>query len=169
MFSIFEEISTEQEIKKSRFKCRLTRISSTEEALEKLAKVVAENPKATHTCWAFVLGDAQEVQRYSDDGEPSGTAGVPILDVLKKMELTGVLATVTRYFGGVKLGSGGLIRAYAGSVSEAVRQARLTEKVRQQEIRLTLDYQQFDSLQNLLSARELTVFEPQFTEKVTLS
>ncbi|MDR0200183.1 MAG: YigZ family protein [Streptococcaceae bacterium] len=155
-----------QEIKKSRFVAQVFRVASEDEAREKIAEIVAANPKANHTCWAFILGDSQEIQRYSDDGEPSGTAGVPILEVLKKQALTDVLVTVTRYFGGVKLGTGGLIRAYASSASLAIAACERFQKIEMQTFRLILDYGLFDSLQRFLAVKNLSLQETQFAEQV---
>lgn len=110
----------EIEIRKSRFRCALRRVSSEEEARAFVAARKKEHWSASHNCSAWVLGDHGEVQRSSDDGEPAGTAGVPMLEVLKRRELTGVAAVVTRWFGGTKLGAGGLIRAYGAAVSAAL-------------------------------------------------
>src|SRR5699024_11199596 len=107
--TIRENGQAEIEIKKSRFICSLFRIDTEETAKDFLQQLKKEHWKASHNCSAFVLGEKQEIQRSSDDGEPSGTAGVPILEVLKQRQLKDVLAVVTRYFGGTKLGAGGLI------------------------------------------------------------
>ena len=98
----------------------MARISSEDEAKEIIQDVRKEYWKATHNCVAYTLGNHQEIQRSQDDGEPSGTAGVPMLEVLKQRELINTLVVVTRYFGGTKLGAGGLIRAYSSAVSEAI-------------------------------------------------
>lgn len=118
--TIKEDNQHEVEIKKSRFICFLKRIETEEEAKAFIQQIKKEHWKANHNCSAFVLGDHHEIQRSSDDGEPSGTAGVPMLEVLKKNDLINVCAVVTRYFGGTKLGAGGLIRAYSGSVAQAI-------------------------------------------------
>ncbi|MDR2464877.1 MAG: YigZ family protein, partial [Streptococcaceae bacterium] len=101
------------ERKKSKFITRIYRIQSEEEARKILEAVKKENWKANHNCSAFVLGERSEITRSSDDGEPSGTAGAPMLEVLVKRDLTNILAVTTRFFGGIKLGGGGLIRAYS--------------------------------------------------------
>ena len=101
----------EEEIKKSRFICQLKRVDTEEEGRQFITQIKKEHYKATHSCSAMIIGEHAEIKRSSDDGEPSGTAGVPMLTVLEKQGLTNVVAVVTRYFGGIKLGAGGLIQA----------------------------------------------------------
>ena len=132
--TIKEDNQHEVEIKKSRFICFLKRIETEEEAKAFIQQIKKEHWKANHNCSAFVLGDHHEIQRSSDDGEPSGTAGVPMLEVLKKNDLINVCAVVTRYFGGTKLGAGGLIRAYSGSVAQAIVHTGIVEGRLQQEV-----------------------------------
>ncbi|MBX6765968.1 MAG: YigZ family protein [Actinomadura rubrobrunea] len=110
----------ELEIRKSRFICTLARVETEAEAVAFIAEHRRAHRDATHNCTAYVVGEHGEITKSSDDGEPSGTAGVPMLEVLVRRGLTGVAAVVTRYFGGVKLGAGGLVRAYAQSVAEAI-------------------------------------------------
>lgn len=119
----------EQVIEKSRFICRVERVTSREAAYEIIKSVKKQYWDATHNCSAFIIGENQDVQGSSDDGEPSGTAGIPMLEVLKKNNLHDVLVIVTRYFGGIKLGAGGLVRAYAKSVSGAIQTVGIVEKV----------------------------------------
>lgn len=114
----------EIEISRSRFLTRLERVATEEEARAVIARVRSEHPRAGHHCSAFVLGSDGRVQRSNDDGEPSGTAGAPMLDALVSAGLSDVVAVVTRYFGGVLLGAGGLTRAYRGTVAEAIAGAR---------------------------------------------
>lgn len=168
IITIKENFSYEEEIKKSRFICSMARINSEEEAQNFITKIRKNNPKANHNCFAYTLGENQEIQRMSDDGEPSGTAGVPMLEILKKKEITNVCAVVTRYFGGVKLGAGGLIRAYAGAVNHALESTTLVKFVEQQELILTLDYSLYDKLQRDLTAQNLVLSEPEFLENVTV-
>ena len=128
---------TEIEISRSRFLTRLERVDDETTAREVIAAVRLEHPRARHHCSAFVLGPGQRTQRSNDDGEPSGTAGAPMLDALISAGLSDVVAVVTRYFGGVLLGAGGLTRAYRAAVAEAVRAApRVTRALRQQ---ITID------------------------------
>ena len=122
--TIAEPVDAEIEITRSRFLTRLARVESEDRARAVIAEVRAEHPRARHHCSAFVLGPDGRVQRSNDDGEPGGTAGAPMLDALVSAGLSDVVAVVTRYFGGVLLGAGGLTRAYRAAVAEAVVDAR---------------------------------------------
>ncbi len=166
--TIKSDFINEEEIKKSRFICHLKRISTEEEAREFIANVKKQHWKANHNCSAYTLGNHQEIQRTSDDGEPSGTAGVPMLEILKKREITNVCAVVTRYFGGIKLGAGGLIRAYAGSVNHALDGVGLVQFIEQQAIILSLDYNLFDNLQRFLTAQNLLIADSEFLTNITV-
>ena len=166
--TIKTDFINEEEIKKSRFICHLKRISSEEEARDFIAKIKKEHWKANHNCSAYTLGDRQEIQRTSDDGEPSGTAGVPMLEILKKKEIINVCAVVTRYFGGIKLGAGGLIRAYAGSVNHAIEEVGLVQIVNQRELILKLDYSLYDSVQRFLLTQNLQISDSEFLSEVTV-
>jgi uncharacterized YigZ family protein len=114
------EGSRELEIRRSRFICTLARAAGEAEAVEFLARHRRAHRDATHNCSAYVVGEHGEITKSSDDGEPAGTAGIPMLEVLVRRGLTGTVAVVTRHFGGVKLGAGGLVRAYGQAVSQAV-------------------------------------------------
>ncbi|SFG18178.1 YigZ family protein [Streptococcus equinus] len=157
----------EEEIKKSRFICQLKRVETEEEGREYIAQIKKEHYKATHSCSAMIIGENSEIKRSSDDGEPSGTAGVPILTVLEKQGLTNVVAVVTRYFGGIKLGAGGLIRAYAGSVANALKEIGIVEVKEQEGIKITLSYPQYQTFSNFLQAEELQEFDTEFLENIT--
>lgn len=159
----------EIEIKKSRFICHLKRTPTEEEALNFIEEIKTEHWKATHNCSAYLIGEHDQIQRAHDDGEPSGTAGVPMLEILKKKELKDVTAVVTRYFGGIKLGAGGLIRAYGGSVNEAIKAIGIVEKRLQQEIALTVDYSLSGILENRLRDSEFTLETIAYTDKVTFT
>ncbi|WEV45451.1 YigZ family protein [Streptococcaceae bacterium ESL0687] len=156
----------EEEIKKSRFICQLKRVYTEDEARDFIQSVKKEHYKATHNVSAFTLGDKQEIQRSSDDGEPSGTGGIPMLEILKKRGIVNVVAVVTRYFGGIKLGAGGLIRAYGGAVAHALDGTRLVKKVEQQEVAIGLDYSLYDSFNRFLGDRGLEFINPEFTTGV---
>lgn len=159
----------EEEIKKSRFICQLKRVYSEAEARDFITSVKKQHHKANHNVSAFTVGDKQEIQRTSDDGEPSGTAGMPMLDILKKREIINVVAVVTRYFGGIKLGAGGLIRAYAGSVNHAIDAVGLVQIVEQTQLILEMDYSLFDNVSRYLSSEGLTISDSVFTDKVKLT
>lgn len=121
--TIGRAIEAEIEISRSRFLARIERVGTEDEARAVIARVRGEHPRARHHCSAFVLGPDGRVQRSNDDGEPSGTAGAPMLGALVSAGLSDIVAVVTRYFGGVLLGAGGLTRAYRAAVAEAVAQA----------------------------------------------
>lgn len=159
--------SAEEEIKKSRFICQLKRISSEEEGRDFIAQIKKEHYKATHSCSAMIIGEDGQLKRSNDDGEPSGTAGVPMLTVLEKQGITNVVAVVTRYFGGVKLGAGGLIRAYAGSVANGLREIGIVEVKELQGLKIELTYPQYQNFSNFLQSEGLQEFDPDFSVNVT--
>lgn len=167
--TIKEDNQHEVEIKKSKFICFLKRIETEEEAKAFIQQIKKEHWKANHNCSAFVLGDHHEIQRSSDDGEPSGTAGVPMLEVLKKNDLINVCAVVTRYFGGTKLGAGGLIRAYSGSVAQAIVHTGIVEGRLQQEVFVQLDYSNWGKMENFIASENLAVKDTQFTDQVIVT
>lgn len=125
-----------------------------------------EHYKATHNCSAFIIGERSEIKRTSDDGEPSGTAGVPMLGVLENHNLTNVCVVVTRYFGGIKLGAGGLIRAYAGSVALAVKEIGIIEIKEQAGIAIQMSYAQYQEYSNFLKEHDLMELDTNFTDQV---
>ena len=133
-------------IQKSEFITRLFRVNNTDEVNELLTQIRKKHYDAKHNCYEYILGDNMEIQKSSDDGEPQKTAGMPMLDVLKKNNLTNILAVTTRYFGGILLGSGGLIRAYSSSVSEALKKASFCEMKLQAKFALTISYTAYNTL-----------------------
>ena len=165
--TIKEDGMVQEEIKKSRFICHVKRVYSEEEARAFIAAIKKEHYKATHNCSAFIIGEKSDIKRTSDDGEPSGTAGVPMLGVLEKHKLTNLCVVVTRYFGGIKLGAGGLIRAYAGSVALAIKEIGLVEIKEQAGLRLKLSYSQYQDFTNFLKAENLTEYDTEFTDTVS--
>ena len=167
--TIKEDNQHEIEIKKSRFICFLKRIESEDEAKNFIQQIKKEHWKANHNCSAFVLGEHNEIQRSSDDGEPSGTAGVPMLEVLKKNNLINVCAVVTRYFGGTKLGAGGLIRAYSGAVAQAIASTGIVEGRLQQEVFVQLDYPNWGRMENFIANEQVAVKDTQFTDQVIVT
>lgn len=159
--------TVQEEIKKSKFICHVKRVSSEEEARDFINAIKKEHYKATHNCSAFIIGEQSDIKRTSDDGEPSGTAGVPMLGVLEHHHITNSCVVVTRYFGGIKLGAGGLIRAYAGSVAQAVREIGLVEIKEQVVLGITLSYSQYQEFANFLKDHQLAEQDPLFTDQVT--
>ena len=164
--TIREDGQVQEEIKKSRFICHAKRIYSEEEARDFITAIKKEHYKATHNCSAFIIGERSEIKRTSDDGEPSGTAGVPMLGVLENHNLTNVCVVVTRYFGGIKLGAGGLIRAYAGSVALAVKEIGIIEIKEQAGIQIQMTYAQYQEYGNFLKEHHLMELETNFTDQV---
>ncbi|BBP10645.1 YigZ family protein [Streptococcus sp. 116-D4] len=164
--TIKEDGQVQEEIKKSRFICHAKRVYSEEEARNFIAAIKKEHYKATHNCSAFIIGERSEIKRTSDDGEPSGTAGVPMLGVLENHNLTNVCVVVTRYFGGIKLGAGGLIRAYAGSVALAVKEIGIIEIKEQAGIAIQMSYTQYQEYSNFLKEHNLMELETNFTDQV---
>lgn len=164
--TIKEDGQVQEEIKKSRFICHAKRVYSEEEARDFITAIKKEHYKATHNCSAFIVGERSEIKRTSDDGEPSGTAGVPILGVLENHNLTNVCVVVTRYFGGIKLGAGGLIRAYAGSVALAVKEIGIIEIKEQAGIAIQMSYAQYQEYGNFLREHNLMELETTFTDQI---
>lgn len=159
----------EQEIKKSRFILNIAQIENEDDAQAFLEKIRKQERKATHNVWAYVLGENDSVQRYSDDGEPAGTAGVPMLEVIKNNQLHNVAAVVTRYFGGIKLGAGGLIRSYAGTVADGVADIGRVELVVQHEVLIEVAYSQFESLKYWLEQNNYQILDTEYGSTVTLT
>ncbi len=164
--TIKEDGQVQEEIKKSRFICHAKRVYSEEEARDFITAIKKEHYKATHNCSAFIIGERSEIKRTSDDGEPSGTAGVPMLGVLENHNLTNVCVVVTRYFGGIKLGAGGLIRAYAGSVALAVKEIGIIEIKEQAGIAIQISYAQYQEYNNFLKEHTLMELDTNFTDQV---
>ena len=164
--TIKEDGQVQEEIKKSRFICHAKRVYSEEEARDFITAIKKEHYKATHNCSAFIVGERSEIKRTSDDGEPSGTAGVPMLGILENHNLTNVCVVVTRYFGGIKLGAGGLIRAYAGSVALAVKEIGIIEIKEQAGIAIQMSYAQYQEYSNFLKEHNLMELETSFTDQI---
>jgi uncharacterized YigZ family protein len=155
-------------IKKSRFIGHARPVESEEEALRFIEEIRKQHWSATHNCFAYVVGERSETQKQSDDGEPSGTAGKPILEVIKNRELQNVAVVVTRYFGGIKLGAGGLIRAYTDGAAAAIEAAEPVYRVLHREVTVEVDYSWLGKLENELRNRGVMLKPTQFTDKVTI-
>lgn len=155
-------------IEKSRFIAHIARATTEEEAQEFIQKIKKEHNSATHNCSAYLIGETDNIQKANDDGEPSGTAGVPMLEVLKKRELKDTVAVVTRYFGGIKLGAGGLIRAYGKSVSEGLNHIGVVERQLQQIVHITVDYTLLGKMENELRNSVYPIKEMNYMEKVEI-
>jgi uncharacterized YigZ family protein len=161
--------SARLEINKSIFIAHAKRTESENEALAFAAEIRKKYHDATHNCFACIAGPQDEFQKADDDGEPSGDAGKPMLEVIKKNLLRDTSIVVTRYFGGIKLGGGGLIRAYGKSASEAIRAAGVVERTLHSRIGITIAYTLLGPLENQLRMQGYTVVDKQFTNLVSLS
>lgn len=157
----------EIDIKKSRFICSLFRAASEEDARAHIDATRKRYWDANHNCTAWSIGPGQRLQRSSDDGEPSGTAGVPMLEVLRRRELTDTLAIVTRYFGGTMLGAGGLIRAYGGAVSAAIDTIGVVERKPLAVQMLVASYDDAGRIENAIRASEYPLTDVIYGNDVT--
>jgi len=158
----------ETEVNRSRFLCALAPAATEEEAQAFVARIRKEHPTATHNCFAYVVGADAAVQKASDDGEPGGTAGVPMLQMLMRREIRYTVAVVTRYYGGVKLGAGGLIRAYGGAVGEALDTVGTITRRRFRLATVTVDHQRAGKLENDLRATGRQVQEVVYADAVRI-
>ena len=154
--------------KKSRFIATVRPVESEEEALAFIAEMKKKYWNATHNCFAFVIGENHQIQRCSDDGEPQGTAGRPMLDVLLGEDVHNAAVVVTRYFGGTLLGTGGLVRAYSRAVQEGLKGSRVIEKKVGALISIRTDYNGIGKLQYLFGQRGLTITNSEYTDIVVV-
>jgi uncharacterized YigZ family protein len=152
--------------KKSRFIATVRPVETEEEALAFIEEMKKKYWDARHNCSAYVLGERQEIMRCSDDGEPSQTAGKPMMDVLTGAGLTNVAVVVTRYFGGVLLGTGGLVRAYSAAVQEGLKNSRIITKQWGTELAIGTDYNGIGKLQYLFGQRQIPLMDSEYTDKV---
>lgn len=167
--TVFSRSEYEKTIEKSKFITYLSHVESEEEAREFLAEIRSKHSMATHVCYAFVADKIGNLQRFSDDGEPQGTAGVPMLEVLKNKKLFETAAAVVRYFGGIKLGAGGLVRAYSSSVAEALDRADIRSLQICAEYSVETDYTGIDGVNKYFSTHACSVLATEYGEKVTFT
>jgi uncharacterized YigZ family protein len=158
----------ESEIKRSRFLCTLAPAATEEAAQDVIARVRKDHPTATHNCFAYVIGPDGRLHKASDDGEPGGTAGTPMLQVLLRREIRDVVAVVTRYYGGVQLGAGGLVRAYGGAVSAALDALGVIERRKLALVAVAVDHQRAGKLENDLRTAGRTVRGVSYGSDVTI-
>ncbi len=168
MRTVFAPFESEKTIEKSRFLTYSAHAEGEEEARAFVAEIRKKHSLATHVCYAFIADKAGNLQRFSDDGEPQGTAGVPILEVLKAKSLIETVVCVVRYFGGVKLGAGGLVRAYSSSCAENLEGADIRSLVVCQECAIEVDYPLVDGLQKYLSTHSCAILSTEYGEKVQI-
>lgn len=160
-------VEVEYEIKKSRFICRAEPISDRQHAMQILQQAKRDFPDARHHCWAYVLGN-QVSAAMSDDGEPTGTAGKPILNVLQHKHIGDIILVVVRYFGGIKLGAGGLVRAYSAAAQMAIDALPLTEFVSLTEVVLVFDFAQEQSVRHWAQVHDAQIHEVTYADKVSM-
>ena len=166
--TVKQETSHEIVIERSRFITHVKEVTTEETAQSFIAQIKKIHWSATHNCSAYVIGERNEIQKANDDGEPSGTAGIPMLEVLKKMDMRNTVAVVTRYFGGIKLGAGGLIRAYSRAVKEGIQTAGIIERKKVYIIRTQIDYTFLGKIENQLRNRAYSVQEIKYGANVEM-
>ncbi|GGE04915.1 YigZ family protein [Marinithermofilum abyssi] len=158
---------TEIHIQRSRFIAYVDRAETEQAAMQFVESIQKKHWNATHNCYAFVVKEEVEIQRSSDDGEPAGTAGRPILEVIKSRELINTVVVVTRYFGGIKLGAGGLVRAYSQSASAGIQAAKEVECLLHRAVTLIIDYPAVGKVEHELRSFNFVLESPEFTDKVS--
>ncbi|MDU3212592.1 MAG: YigZ family protein [Staphylococcus epidermidis] len=159
--------SIENVISKSRFIAYIKPVSTENEAKAFIDEIKTKHKDATHNCSAYTVGPEMNIQKANDDGEPSGTAGIPMLEILKKQEIHNVCVVVTRYFGGIKLGAGGLIRAYSGAVRDVIYDIGRVELREAIPVTVTLDYDQTGKFEYELASTTFLLREQFYTDKVS--
>ncbi|MFW2487132.1 YigZ family protein [Clostridium chromiireducens] len=157
------------EEKKSEFIGYAKRVESEEEAKAFINEIKSKHKQATHNCSAYIIGQNMNIQRYSDDGEPQGTAGIPILEVMKKSRITDCAVVVTRYFGGILLGAGGLTRAYTKGASIAIKSAGVVEKVDGLKLSFEMEYDLFGKVQHLCGQNSWHIEDTEYSDKVVVN
>lgn len=160
--------SDEYIVEKSTFIGYTKPIKTEEEAIEFVNEIKKKHKDATHNVWAYTVGENMNIQRYSDDGEPQGTAGIPTLEVIKKEDLRDVVVVVTRYFGGIKLGAGGLVRAYTKGAKIGIEAGIVIEKVKYTEVKIKIEYTQLGKIQNEIMNLGFTVKDTIYSEDVEI-
>src|SRR5690625_3449434 len=164
--TVNQEGSSELMIQKSRFIGYVRRVETEEAAQAFIEEIKKKHYDATHNCSAYIIGEHDQIQKANDDGEPSGTAGIPMLEVLKKMKLKDTAVVVTRYFGGIKLGAGGLIRAYGNTTSQAIKTTGIVKRQLMQGISITVEYPLLGKLENEIRQSEHILDGIDYQEKV---
>jgi len=155
-------------VNKSRFIGYSRPINSEEEALKFIDEIKEKHRDATHNVSAYVFGKNSNIQRFNDDGEPSGTAGIPVLEVIKKEDLRNTVVVVTRYFGGIKLGGGGLIRAYTKGAKIGIEASRIVDMIPHQQISLKIDYTSYGKIENYLQNNNYNLDEIIYEDRVKI-
>lgn len=167
IITIKQAHSIENVISKSRFIAYIKPVSTENEAKAFIDEIKTKHKDATHNCSAYTVGPEMNIQKANDDGEPSGTAGIPMLEILKKQEIHNICVVVTRYFGGIKLGAGGLIRAYSGAVRDVIYDIGRVELREAIPVTVTLDYDQTGKFEYELASTTFLLREQFYTDKVS--
>ena len=169
-FTIKENTIAEIVEKKSKFIANLCYIETEEQAQHLIKEIKKKYHDARHNCVAYrVIENESIIEKASDDGEPSGTAGAPMLNILQKNNLNNILVVVTRYFGGILLGTGGLVRAYSGVVEEALRKAQIIEKARGYEVKIQVNYDNLENLRYHLEKMNIKILKVEYAEKIEIT
>ncbi len=155
-------------VRKSRFIAQVERAATEDEAKDFVQSIKKQHWNATHNCFAYITGEGNGVQKASDDGEPGGTAGMPILEAIKKKSIMDTVIVVTRYFGGIKLGAGGLIRAYGRAANEGLDAAGIIRRVLMRKVHAGFDYTRLGRIENLLADTKYIVSEIHYTDRVVM-
>lgn len=166
-FTVKKLGSNEIIIQKSRFIGYVKRVETEDAATSFIQEIKKKHYDATHNCSAYIIGEHDQIQKANDDGEPSGTAGVPILEVLKKQHLKDTVVVVTRYFGGIKLGAGGLIRAYGNTTTQAIQATGIVKRQLMQGFSITVDYTLLGKLENELRQSKHILEKIDYMDKVS--
>lgn len=168
-FTVKNEAKCRFEEKKSIFIGNVKRVNTENEAKKFISKIKSENSKASHNVYAYVIGQKMNIQKYSDDGEPQGTAGIPILDIIKQRKVTDVVVVVTRYFGGTLLGKAGLIKAYSKVAMLSIDNGKIVEKVQGSSIDIFIDYYNLGKLQYMFEQKSVYIENTVYADKVKVS
>lgn len=166
--TVSKEISNEIEERKSKFIANVRPVSSEEEALCFIDSVKSKYWNATHNVYAYIIRNENEVQRFSDDGEPSGTAGIPVLEAIRKMNIVNAVVVITRYFGGIKLGAAGLVRTYGKCASQGLLKSGIVKMILCTQYNIKLDYTLLGKIQNFIAEKGYRVLDTIYTHEVEI-
>ena len=167
--SVLGEMENETIIERSRFICKIRRVESEEEAKAFIEEVRKEHSTATHNCYAYVASEDGNIMKFSDDGEPQGTAGMPMLDVLRNRKIMMTACVVTRYFGGIKLGAGGLVRAYSGAVSACLNEAKIVSNELSSELKIEVSYELYPIFLKYIAGKKMKTLNSDFGGNVAIT
>jgi len=167
--SVLGEMENETVIERSRFICKIRRVESEEDAKAFVEEVRKEHSTATHNCYAYVASEDGNIMKFSDDGEPQGTAGMPMLDVLRNRKIMMTACVVTRYFGGIKLGAGGLVRAYSGAVSACLNEAKIVSNELSSELKIEVSYELYPIFLKYIAGKKMKTLNSDFGGNVVIT